>query len=418
MSAQSRWSNKGKFKPEIILDKIITSSTLTSDGRPSYDAGYFEFKTILQNMIEFMNCEQLSPETQGQIFNRALDKHVKTSLTSNNSKKDDLLKHINYYLIDYLKEPIREFHLVTSISLEGSLPLKKANSPGVNITFYGSGIPKKYRSRDTFNIRWTKNYEHTPSHYTGVVIAVQARSSSDAIYAGLDYLDFIRGVLSFYANPGMSIPLWGRRTEAINRIRLGGMHTLHNSDGSLAIGEYWYELDKTTEKTFIFTEDTIKGTALSIRKILKRISAINGGERIRDGIIRYTRALDDKDNDHTIIKLWGALESVVNENDNSEILIRRCSYIFKDHELVKQILETAKTYRNRNVHAGVSSPSADQISYQIHRIFRSLIFFYVGNKGFNSLKEANTFLDSPILDGDIDRKIFLLKKAVRFRNPG
>lgn len=417
MSAQSRWSTKSKnFKPEIILGKILESASLTSDQRVSYDSSYFEFKSIALNMIEFMNCDQLAPEAREDLFNRALNNHIKAALTNKQIDKNDLIKNINSNLKDYLKKPSQEFHLVTSISLEGRLPVTQITLERIKLKFYATGIPKKYRSREKFNQQWKKTYEHSPKYYTGVVVSVHARSTTDAYYAALDNLDYIRGVLSFYSNPGMNIPLWGRRTGAINRIRLGGMHTLHHPNGSLALEQFWYELEETTEKTFTFDEDSLNKTTSAIKKIINRICSINGGERLRDGIIRYVRALDDKDSDYTIIKLWGALESIVNENDNSDTLIRRCSYIYKDHDLVKQIMETAKVYRNRNVHAGISSPSADSISYQIHRIFRSLIFFYVGNKGFKSLKEANSFLDSPILDGDIDRKIYLLKKAVRFRN--
>lgn len=417
MSAYSRWSTKSKnFKPEIILDKIIESASLTSDERVSYDSIYFEFKDILLNMIEFMNCDQLAPETRSYVFDLALNNYTKVALTVRKSNKNDLITKINSSLKDHLKKPSQEFHLVTSLSLEGPLPITQISTGNIKLKLHTSGIPKKYRARKKFDLQWNKNYEHSPEHYTGVVVSVQARSTTDAFYAALDYLDFIRGVLSFYSNPGFSISLSGRRSGAINRIRLGGMHTLHHPNGSLAIDQYWYEIEELKENTFTFKEETLKQTSSAIRKIINRICNIQGGERLRDGIIRYTRALDEKDSDYSIIKLWGALESVVNENDNNDILIRRCSYIYKDHDLVKQILETAKVYRNRNVHAGVSSPSADHISYQIHRIFRSLIFFYVGNKDFKSLKEANSFLDSPILDGDIDRKIYLLKKAVRFRN--
>ncbi|MFZ5936718.1 hypothetical protein ACOKS3_18055 [Pseudomonas sp. HS6-2] len=417
MSAHSRWSTKSKnFKPEVILNRIIESASLTSDERVSYDSAYFEFKDILLNMIEFMNCDQLAPETRGRVFDFALDKHIKAALSIKKPNKNELINQINSSLKDYLKKPSQEFHLVTSISLEGRLPITQITIGGIKLKLHTSGIPKKYRTRKKFNQQWNRTYEHSPEHYTGVVVSVQARSTTDAFYAALDYLDFIRGVLSFYSNPGMSISLSGRRNGAINRIRLGGMHTLHEPNGSLAIDQYWYEVDEVKERTFTFKEETLNQTSSAIRKIINKICNIRGGERLRDGIIRYTRALDDKDSDYSIIKLWGALESVVNENDNSDILIRRCSYIYKDHDLVKQIMETAKVYRNRNVHAGVSSPSADHISYQIHRIFRSLIFFYVGNKDFKSLNEANSFLDSPILDGDIDRKIYLLKKAVRFRN--
>lgn len=214
----------------------------------------------------------------------------------------------------------------------------------------------------------------------------------------------------------MSISLLGSKKKGINRIRLGGLHSVHSEDGALASKEYWYEPEYTHRPTHVFKPEKLKQTALRIRKIIKRIEQIRGGEKIRDGIIRYIRALDEPNNDHLIIKLWGALESTVGESDKSEIIIKRCSYLYKDQELVRQILEVAKVYRNRNVHGNHSSNLANQIGHQLHNIFVHLIFFYVGNKDLLSVSEANYFLDSPLPSGDLERKLFLLKKASRFRS--
>lgn len=411
------WSTKSKnFKPEIIIEQILKSATLTQDGRASYGAEYFEYKSALKSMLEFSRCESLSPDTLDSLIDSALDTYTKEALTSKQKNKEKLLKILNSNIVSHFKKPTKIFHIATSISISGHPPIKRIKIHDAEIRFYPSGLPKKYNTRQQLDETWTKPHAHTPENFSGVIISLEARTLADAFYSSMEHLDFLRGVLSFYANPGMSFSLWGRRKGAINKIRLGGMHTVHNTDGSLASEDYWYEHTEISDKTFVFKQENLKKTAAAIRKILRRIDSITGGERIRDGIIRYTRALDEADSDYSIIKLWGALESTVNESDNSDIIIRRCSYLYKDHELIRQILEISKVYRNRNVHAGISSAAADQIAYQIHRIFRALIFFYVGNKDFRSLREANTFLDSPILDGDINRKIYLLKKAVRFRN--
>lgn len=414
----AQWNKSKNLKPKVIINQVLESASLLSDGRVSYTGNYFEYKSVLKSMIEFVRCNLLSPDTLESCFNAALDNYTKLALTTKNQGEAEFIEQVNEQIKKHLRHPTIEFHIVTALSISGALPVKKLVIDKATITLHPSGIPRKYKSRNEFNDRWSKSFTHTPEHYAGAVVSVRARNYSDAFHTALDALDFVRGVLCFYSVPGMSISLMGRRTGPINLIRLGGMHTVHKSDGALATDQYWYEVDERPEKTFTFSTEKQKGLGSSIRKIIKRINSISGGERIREGIIRYTRALDEKDSDYAIIKLWGALESTVNENDNSDIIIRRCSYLYSDHELVRQILETSKLYRNRNVHAGVSSPEADQICYQIHRIFKSLILFYVGNKEFKSLKEANTFLDSPLMDGDIDRQIYLLKKAVRFRNSG
>ncbi|WEA19001.1 hypothetical protein [Pseudomonas juntendi] len=415
----AQWSKNKGFKPDLVINAIAKGASINSNGSAQYSvSNYFEYKSILRSMVEFTGCSSTSSETLDKIFDAGLDSFIVSKINTGTHDKDELLSHINNHVKTYNKKPKKTFHIVTSISLSAPIPIKKYELKGNEITFYPTGIPKKYlRTRASLTDLWNCNHSHTPLDYAGVVVSVQARNTIDAFYSAMEFLDFIRGVLSFFANPGMSLPLFGRLKGPINRIRLAGMHTIHKPDGSLAVEEYWFENNESKQKIYSFDTTKKSATGRNVRKILKQTSTIKGSEKIREGIVRYTRALDESDTDYSIIKLWGALESTVGENDNSEIIIRRCSYLYKDHELVKQILEASKFYRNRNVHAGVTSALADSISYQIHRIFRALIFFYVGNKDFQSLNEANAFLDSPLLDGDIDRKIYLLKKAARFRNP-
>ena len=213
----------------------------------------------------------------------------------------------------------------------------------------------------------------------------------------------------------MSLSLSGHPQKGINRIRLGGLHSVHTVQGDIASDQYWYESDYESRPPYKFAPNRLIIIAPKIRKIVRRIENLNGGDKIKDGIIRYVRALDEPNKDHLIIKLWGALEATVGQNDNSEKIIKRCSYLYKDQELVKQILEIAKVYRNRNVHGNFSSSIADQIGYQLHSIFCHLIFFYVGSKDLISVSDANSFLDSPLAAGDLEKQIFLLKKAKRFR---
>ncbi|WP_341798060.1 MULTISPECIES: hypothetical protein [unclassified Pseudomonas] len=412
-----QWSKNKGFKPDLIIDIIAKGATINTDGNVQFSGfNYFEYKSILRSMIDFVGCNSVSSESLDKIFDNGLNSFIAFKISTGTHDKEGLLPHINEHLKNYFKIAKKTYYIVTSISLSPTIPIKKYQLDKNEITFHPTGIPKKYlRPRSSLVDLWNCNHPHTPPGYTGVTVRVQARNTTDAFYAAMDFLDFIRGVLSFFANPGMSLPLFGRRKGAINRIRIAGMHTIHQADGSLAIEQYWFEHNEGKQKTYSFDATKNAATARSIRKILNHISEIKGGDKIREGIVRYTRALDESDSDYSIIRLWGALESTVGENDNSELIVRRCSYLYKDHELVRQILEASKFYRNRNVHAGVTSALADSISYQIHRIFRSLIFFYVGNKDFASLKEANSFLDSPLPDGDINRKIYLLKKAARFR---
>ncbi|WP_413398554.1 hypothetical protein AA0Z93_00005, partial [Pseudomonas sp. 1P02AnB] len=309
-----------------------------------------------------------------------------------------------------------KFFVVTSLSLTGGSPFKSIKIGDTIISFKGSEMPRKFRSRSELAKRWKVDHPYTPTDATVITIAIQAKSPEDAFHTAFNALDYLRGILALHVNMGMKLNLTGRIAAPMNRILVEGMHTVHHENGDLATDTFWYE-DRKAAKPYQIPEETLASLAKNTKKILRKIENIKDGKIIRDALIRYSRALDEKDSDHAIIRLWGALESVVSESNNAELVVRRCSYLYNEHELVKQILESARTYRNRNVHAGVTSPLSESLSYQINDIFRSLIIFYARNT-FNSLREANSFLDSPIMDGDIERKIKLLRKASRFRNPG
>lgn len=412
------WSKKSdKFKPIIFLDKISKSASLNSEGRVQYDGfSFYENKGMLRSMVEFIGTESISPDSEDKIFDSSLNLFVRKSKEIKTNQLNEFIACANHELKKYLKKEKQIFYVVSSLSLSENIPITRFKFPQTDIRFYKSGPPKKFRSRDQYDERWIFAKPHTPSNYSSIVAKVLARTPNDAISIAIDDLDYIRGILSFFANPGMSMSFNLNKRKSINKIRLGGLHSVHDSTGEIASQQFWYESDYEPHPPFIFPSENIKLIRMKIRKIIKRIEQMKGGAKLRDGIIRYVRALDEHNKDHVIIKLWGALEATAGEGDKSELIIRRCSYIFKEQELVKQILEVAKIYRNRNVHGDFSSNTADLLVYKLQTIFTHLILFYIGSKDLVSLTEANSFLDSPLAAGDLERKIFLLKKAVKFRS--
>ncbi|WP_421526442.1 hypothetical protein [Pseudomonas yamanorum] len=417
LKMQAKWSDNTSFNPLIFIKLILESASINDKGNVQYEGfKYFENKAMLRSMVLFEGKESISPKTEDDIFDSGLATFSKISKKADTNLAAALLMAINKKLQAYLAREKSTYLVATSISIMGNPPIKKIASNDVEIKIIPSGIPQKFKTREQYNKTWKFATPHTPSEYSGVVIKVEARTVHDAMHAAIDEVDFARGIFSFFANASMTLPLFGSTNKGINRIRLGGLHSIHTENGAVASEHYWYEPDFAPRDPFTFKSEDLKFIALKIRKIIKRINLIKGGSKIRDGIIRYVRALDEPNSDHLVIKLWGALESTVGQGDKSDIIIKRCSYLYKDQELVRQILEVAKVYRNRNVHGSHSSKLADQIGYQLHSIFTHLIFFYVGSKDLVSVAEANSFLDSPLSSGDLERKIFLLKKAIRFRS--
>lgn len=96
-------------------------------------------------------------------------------------------------------------------------------------------------------------------------------------------------------------------------------------------------------------------------------------------------------------------------------LVQRCSFLFKDAEFRRQLLEHLREYRNVNAHAGEESDRARTHCFQLQLYFVELIRFHLRNaRLFGSLEEANAFLDLPARKADLERRLQLTRKALKF----
>ncbi len=133
-------------------------------------------------------------------------------------------------------------------------------------------------------------------------------------------------------------------------------------------------------------------------------------------MIRYVHALDERDQNVALIRLWGAIEALtVPSEANYDLVTRRCSFLFPDHEYHKQVLEHLREYRNCSVHAGDQIGRAKTNCYQLQHYFNNLIIFHLNYaKDFSSLEEANNFLDLPSNKKTLQEKKLLIEKAIKF----
>jgi hypothetical protein len=208
--------------------------------------------------------------------------------------------------------------------------------------------------------------------------------------------------------------LWGRDWIPINVIRLGGAHSVHCSDGTVATDGVWFEPSYT--EAFVYSASNGAHVQKQVSIILRRIFESEYAARFPDAILRYVRALDERDQNNALIKLWGALEAITTQEpvDYSKT-IQRCSFIFEDHKYHTQILETLRDYRNRSVHAGDQSEAAKVYCYHLQYYFSQLLFFLLAKtRRFANLDEKNRFLDLPREKEKLQARKMLIEKALRY----
>jgi hypothetical protein len=278
---------------------------------------------------------------------------------------------------------------------------------------------KKYHGRQNIAEHVNRQHSHLdliPAQYTKIMISTKAKSEYSAANQCLNDLDLIRAIWSLLSNSGME--LIGDEWSPINVIRLGGIHTLHKDSGKIIDSEmYWFEPNFQLAKAFQLPNKDIKLFKKNFTFSFNQLKKCKYSNSLENALVRYVRALDERDQNVALLHIWGALESIIayEENSKSKLPIR-CSFLFEEHEYHRQVLEHLREYRNQSVHSGDKHEQAKSYCYQLQFYFRQVIYFHLHNVDyFNTLEEANKFLDQPVDIEHLKQKRNLIEKAIKFR---
>jgi hypothetical protein len=406
----AKWKQGPRFKPEVILKKIDSVRTVSPEGRVSF-SGFelWDCLPALQSMLEF-------PPVSTEVNHTALVwgalAKVATELT-----RESLLSAINKELRDRLSKTEQTFYFLTAVSLDCRYVADQINLLETRIRFHATKYPSRFDAREDLLRDRRLNIEPTPENYTKISIKTKAKSPKAAVSKALRALDLQRALWCLMENPRMQSPFDGSTFAPINVIRLGSQHTLHLSNGERATDVIWFEPNFTVASLHQLTEpDTIKK---DLRWALRRISVSPYGERLTSSLVRFVRAFDERDPNIAFLRLWAALESLTTpDHADYDKTVQRCAFLFQDGTYHRQLLEHLREYRNANVHAGEDSDLARTHCFQLQLYFVQLIWFHLRNsRTFRSLDEANRFLDSPSDRIELERRLKLTRKALRFTEP-
>ncbi|WP_145974293.1 HEPN domain-containing protein [Stenotrophomonas pictorum] len=406
------WKKTNRFKPTPILQRIAEKRTINDKGGASFSGLELQQHIgVLHSMLDFPAvCE---PFDKTNLIWTALS-NAKPEITP-----ASFIQAINNSLTTSLSKKSEKYVLVTSISTPSLTRTESIKVISNKIRFHHSGLPKKFASHKEIldkNKRIENSIEE-PSSYTPISIEVLAKSEAEAANRGLYEIDLLRGLWCMFVNPYMQVSLFSSGRGPINSIRLGNCHTLHKKSGESASTMNWFEHNYSPVRIFKPKPDSQYGRHTRI--ILNRLSRTKYKNPICDSIVSYARALDEPDPSSAFLRLWTSLESLVTPYQaNYDLLVKRCSFLFTDHEYQQQILEHLREFRNSVVHTSKEQIEARTNCFHLQTFFRSLVFFLINNGNyFRSLSEAHDYLDLPNDHGAIVSRIKLLTKAKRFTSP-
>ena len=410
---ETKWKSSRKLKPAVILKDLEDNKKVQDSGGISYE-GYFgtfglDFVTpALTGMIEF-------PKTLEPQFRENLVRRTIIDVSRNDElDQHSFITHLRTLVRAELSKPENTFHILTSLSIEKS-SMKRLSLDGVMIRILPYGFPNKYDSRKTFDIK-DRHKGKTTYQYSNTIITVTSRHADAAFSKGMDSLDFARAVWNLIA-----IPRWEigpSEWTPINRVRTGPIHTLHKKNGKAAteIHKYWYEPNFVEVRPFNASQN--RCLSKNTRWILNQVNECKYKSILKSAMLRYVRALDERDPNIAIIKLWSALESLTSPvQANYDQVVRRVAFLFEDHKILLQVLEQLKEIRNRNVHAGEGIENARATCFFLANCFSKLCLFHARNVDkFATIDDANNFLDLHVNKSALEKRKALIEYALKFRN--
>lgn len=403
------WKKKKNLKPEIILKRIESIRTINMDGKPGFSG--FELHDALpalQSMLDF-------PPSAIDIQKSTLVWKAIAKVTGEITP-ESFLQSINSEISELQATKEQEFHLLTSLSISlDSFHVKPiSNIENSKIRLLHKPYPRKYKSRFDVIANANLPINTDQTNYCNTVVTVRAKNTFGAATKALRIIDIQRGIWCLLGNSRLQI--LGREWVPINKIRLGPTHTLHYKTGELATEEIWFEPSIT--ETFPFSTDNPVIFQKNSFFIFKKMFSSPYSLKLVDALLRYVRALDERDQNNAFIKIWGALESLASpDGANYDPIIRRCSFLFNPNERQyhRQILEHLREFRNQSVHSGDQSDLAKTHCYQAQFYFYHLFLFHVRNmQKFINLEEANRFLDLPSDIESLKRQSQMIQEAIRF----
>lgn len=400
---------KDKFKPLPIINRIASVRTSGEDGKASYSGLVIdECMPTLHSMLSFPPvAAEIDQET---LVWRALNRAGK-ELTP-----ETFLKAANDELCARLATKMVSYTVLTSISLSPKDFLLNINLLNCSIKILKGDFPRKFvKHRESLIKEFKTDISETPSNYCKVVAIVRAKSASAAFHKAMRAIDLLRSLMCLMANPRMQIAFGGPSHEAINSVRLGGHHTVHLDDGKRAHEGYWYE--PYFKPKSVFTHADPASMSKTIRWATKRIENSSLCDTITSSLLMYVRGLDVPDHNAAFLKVWAALEMLTTPNiADYDKLIRRSSFLFKEVDYQRQVLEHLRQYRNASVHAGEESENSRIHCFQLQAFYSAVAWFCIQNcSNFSNLEELGAFLDLPPEPSALEDRLKHIKKAIKFR---
>jgi hypothetical protein len=319
---------------------------------------------------------------------------------------------------EYLRTPISDYVLATSLGFRPFRALRRARVHGSQFEFTGV-LPRRFDRGAVVDdvARYTKG---APAGVTQVRIRVRARTVTAAYEEALWRLDLLRGLWNFLLNFRTSMRHLSGEPRPVNAILPGPIYTVHRADGSMPQPNLWYNLQQLDVFWVHPLErdwPELRTWTITARRTLRRIPYRSELEAL---FVRYARALDPVEYDVAFGRLWSVLEHLTDSVAGYTQLITRTTFLYHptERQFAKVILEHLRDVRNELVHMAANRDGMERYLYQLKSFVETVMQFHLGQgRRFGSRAAVGAFLDLPVDPSYLQREIKRYRHALRVVTP-
>lgn len=399
------------FNVQFFIEELGKRVSLNENEALTYqgfDTG--EMLSLLRYMVDFpSNAEHLDKQL---MTNRA----IKELLIKDTFTEKAFFEELKNVITCELRTRERTFYVLTTMSLDmTNIGAHSYELLGCKISLFKDSFSDRFTGRSDVIEALSEDIDDGSDvrGYSRIEIEVKSRNENEAFSRALDSLNILRALFSFAFND-VGIIL-GDFYKPINKIRLGKIHTLHDHNGVALNSPVFYEPEFSVTKAARYKKPD--ELTRYVCTLLERVRVCKFSRKIENALIRFVTSLDIEDKNVSVVKLWGALESLVVEGEpNCDLMPSRLSVFYKDSEFAKHIAMHIREYRNEHVHQGIGDDESVHRAYHLQRFFKSAVNYYIQPiHAFPSLTEANKLLDKAALgQNKLHSELETIRRAMKF----
>lgn len=329
------------------------------------------------------------------------------------SKKEDII-HIKRQIArnqsEFLRQPIEKYFLLTRIYLP------RKNGERIEFSFRGVRIliqdyhPRSFKTtKFMFSGYKEVNLNHPPK-FSALYTSVSARSYKEAARKAMDVIRCLVATSNFVLS-GASRRVSSEGYKPFAVARLSKFQVIYNPDKSLCEDYIIYDPYFDIAPTLPFLSHRGEALKSDIIPLMRKIEKLPIGDIIWQALCQIDKGAHSHDQEVALIQTWSGLEIATGSSNGQEVS-RRASFLSYEPQLRKARLSYISKVRNTIMHEGNSDWREAKVIDEL-RVYTCMFIHALINIGsdFKNSSELMEFLSYPTNVSDLNRRIYLLKKA-------